>query len=577
MERENTNIHVLELNSYMRPEIIEEARNEWVTFGEDNSGYNEIIDRFKGSTTNGAIINNVSRLCYGRGLDALDSSKKPNDFAVMKTLFKPNMLRSAFLNEYMLGTGYLQVIYNKNHTAITRVETVKTKHVAPEKCNKDGIIEGYFYSDNWENTREFPPVRYAAFGTSKNDIEILPFGKESIDLKYFSEVDFQAALPYALLEEEIANYLINNTQNRFSAGKIINFNNGAPTEEAQSQITKKVKDQLTGANGDQIIIAFNNNADSRTTVEDISLDDAPDLYNMLATEARNKILNGHCVISPFLVGISPDGSGFSSSADEIKQATTTYYNQTIRPHQELLIDALDSILAFNGISLKLHFKNLDLLNVIGEDKETEEVETTVKMSSWLDAFGEDESEDWELIDSRAVDYDNENDFDAQIAAMEDKLRKTSLLQKAVNFASGIASPNKASSQDKEIDGSFFKIRYKYAGNPSPERGFCKDVMKASKMYRKEDIQRMSKAGVNKSLGHEGEPYDLFIFKGGKACKHYWERHTFLSTTKKASIGSVKTKEIEQIKAAGFGYVVNNNPLVGVKPHDMPNKGAYPKS
>ena len=65
-------------------------------------------------------------------------------------------------------------IYNKNHTAITRVETVKTKHVAPEKCNKDGIIEGYFYSDNWENTREFPPVRYAAFGTSKNDIEILP-------------------------------------------------------------------------------------------------------------------------------------------------------------------------------------------------------------------------------------------------------------------------------------------------------------------------------------------------------------------------------------------------------------------
>jgi hypothetical protein len=405
----------------------------------------------------------------------------------------------------------------------------------------------------------------------------LPFGKESIDLKYFSEVDFQAALPYALLEEEIANYLINNTQNRFSAGKIINFNNGLPTEEAQSQISKKVKDQLTGANGDQIIIAFNNNADSRTTVEDISLDDAPDLYNMLATEARNKILNGHCVISPFLVGISPDGSGFSSSADEIKQATTTYYNQTIRPHQELLIDALDSILAFNGISLKLHFKNLDLLNVIGEEKEAEDVETTVKMSSWLDAFGEDESEDWELIDSRAVDYDNENDFDAQIAAMEDKFKKTSLLQKAVNFASGIASPNKTSSQDKEIDGSFFKIRYKYAGNPKPERGFCKDVMKASKMYRKEDIIRMGKSGINKSQGHDGQLMDIWKFKGGVACKHYWERHTYLSTTKKASIGSVKTKEIEQIKAAGFGYVVNNNPLVGVKPNDMPDMARYPNS
>jgi len=577
MEKENTNIHVLELSSYLRPEIVEDSRKEWVTLGEDNGGYDELIARYKGSTTNGSIINNVARLCYGKGLDALDSAKKPNEYAVMKSLFRPNMLRSAFLNEYMLGNGYLQVIYDKNHTKVTRVEIVKTKHIAPEKCNKDGLIEAYYYSDNWENTREFPPVRYAAFGTSKNDIEILAFGKESIDLKYFSEVDFQACLPYALLEEEISNYLINNTQNRFSAGKIINFNNGIPSEEAQRSVSKKVKDQLTGSTGDQIIIAFNNNADAKTTVEDISLDDAPDLYNMLSTEARNKILNGHCVISPFLVGISPDGSGFSSSADEIAQSTTTYYNQTIKTHQELLIDALDMILAFNGISLKLHFKNLNLLEVLGEEPKKEEEEISIKMSHWLDAFGENESEEWELIDARAVDYDNENDFDAQISAMEDKFKKTSLLQKAVNFASGVASPNKTSSQDKEIDGSFFKVRYKYAGNPSPERGFCKDMIKASKLYRKEDLMRMSAAGVNQSLGHNGEPYDLFLFKGGVACKHYFERRTYLSTSKKATIGSQKTKEIDQIKAAGFGYVVNNNPLVGVKPHDMPNMGRYPNS
>lgn len=567
MEKENTNIHVLELSSYTRPEIVEDSRKEWVTLGEDNSGYCEIIERYKNSTTNGSIINNVARLGYGKGLDALDASKKPNDYAVMKSLFKPKMLRSALLNEYMLGTGYLQVIYNKNHTSILRVETVKTKHIAPEKCNKDGEIVGYYYSDNWEDTRKFPPKRYSAFGTSKDEIEILSFGKESIDLKYFSEVDYMAALPYALLEEEIATYQINDVQNGFAPTMIVNFNNGVPSEEMQLSITKKVTGTLTGSNGKKVLTAFNNNAESKTTLEPIALNDAPDHYQYLSTEAQQKILNGHCVISPFLVGITPEGSGFSSSADEIEVATKTYYNQTIKPHQELLLDALDTILAFNGISLKMYFKNLNLLDVIGEEPKEEEL--SVKMSHWLEAFGEDETEDWNLIDSRDVDYDTELELDSQFA----NWGHTSL--KKVLLATGIASPNRPSNQDREIDGFYFKVRYKYVGNESPERGFCKDMMKAAKVYRKEDIVRMGESGINKSQGHDGANMDIWKFKGGVACKHKWERRTYVSANKTASIGSAKTNQVSTGKARKFGYNPVNEKEVSVKPHDMPDMGRYP--
>lgn len=569
-EQEQTNLHVLKLSSYTRPEIVEDSREDWVTLGDNNSGYDELIDRFKSSTTNNSIINNVARLCYGKGLHALDASKKPNDYAVMKSLFSPKMLRSAFLNEYMLGSGVLQVIYNKNHTKIVRVETVKTKHIAPEKCNKDGLIEGYYYSDNWSDTKKFTPKRYSAFGTSKDAIEILVYGKESIDLKYFSEVDYQASLPYALLEEEISTYLINNTQNRFSAGKIINFNNGVPSDEAQKAISKKVKSQLTGSDGDQIIIAFNSNAESKTTVEDVSLDDAADLYTYLSTEARNKILNGHCVISSFLVGISPDGSGFSSSADEIEISTTTYYNQTIRPHQELLIDALNQILSFNGSALKLYFKNLNLLDVIGKEAKAEDEEMSVKMSHYLDAFGEDESEEWELIDSREVDYDQETELDSQFA----NWGNSSL--KKVALATGIASPNKPSSQDREIDGFHFKVRYKYVGNDRPERGFCRDMMRASKLYRKEDIIKMGASGINKDQGHDGALMDIWKYKGGVACKHKWERRTYVSASKNVPIGSPKTNQISTNKARKFGYRPTNEREVSMKPHDMPDMGRYPK-
>ena len=192
------------------------------------------------------------------------------------------------------------------------------------------------------------------------------------------------------------------------------------------------------------------------------------------------------------------------------------------------------------------------------------------MSHWLDSFGESESDEWDLIDSRDVDYDSELELDSQFSNWgHTKLKK-------VLLATGIASPNRASTQDREIDGFYFKVRYKYVGNESPERGFCKEMMRASKLYRKEDIIRMGASGINKSQGHDGANMDIWKFKGGVSCKHKWERRTYVSASKTASIGSQKTKEIEQIKAAGFGYVVKNDPLIGVKPHDMPDMGRYPK-
>ena len=32
----------------------------------------------------------------------------------------------------------------------------------PEKCNKDGEIVGYYYSDNWEDVKKYVPKRFNA-------------------------------------------------------------------------------------------------------------------------------------------------------------------------------------------------------------------------------------------------------------------------------------------------------------------------------------------------------------------------------------------------------------------------------
>jgi len=570
-----SNLHILNLAKYEKPEVVEDKRNDWVNYGDDNNYFQWLIERFENSPTNNAIINNISRLIVGRGLYAKDANKRPNEYAQAMMLFSPECVKMLAKDFKLFGQAALQVIYSKNGKKIVKVSHMPVNLLRPEKCNKDGEIEAYYYSDNWEDPRKFEPQRIDAFGFG-GKIEILYIKDYAVGKKYFGDVDYRGALAYTVLEEEIAEYLINEVHNGFSGTKVVNFNNGVPTEEQQDIISRKVLNKLTGSRGQKVIVAFNNNAESKTTVDDIPLNDAPEHYEYLSKEAEQKILIGHNVTSPMLVGVVTDNQGFSSNADEIEVAAKYFYNSVIVPFQETLIDAFQRILNYNGVELDLYFRRLNLLESIEEEEQkSEEVGFSSDLEFMLSEIGEEIGDEWELIDEREVDYELEETLDNQLKDFEAELQETTLSKIWKFFSGGWNSPNRESSQDKEIDGFYFKVRYKYVGNEAPERDFCRAMMRASKVYRKEDIYRLSDQGVNSSHGHKGQAYDIFKFKGGVNCHHKWLRQTYVSANKTASIGSAKTTQVSTNKARKFGYRVTNPKEVAMMPKDMPNSGHHP--
>jgi len=582
-KKDNSNISIINLAQYEAPKVVENSRDEWVSYGDKNDFYDFLIGRYKQSGTNNSVINNISRLIYGRGVDAFDSNKKPNEYAMLKTLITPKALRGIAKNFKMLGAGYFQVSYNKNHTKILKVDYINTNLIRVGKCNDKGEIDSFYFSNDWDDIRRNEPVRYSAYGTSKDSIEIFCLKFDSVDMKYYTEPDYLGAIKYAILEEEIADFLITDVQQSFSGQKVINFNNGVGTPETRAIIEKSVRQRLQGAKGDKVIIAFNENKDMATTIDDIALTDAPEHYSYLATEAQSKLLNAHGVVSPMIVGITTENSGFSSNADEIEMATKVFYNQSIVPFQEAILEALEEFLAFNGASLKLYFKRLNLLDSIEEKQQAKE-EANLKMSSDYDKliseFGENETDEWELIDSREVDYDAESDLDSQVeqwSKVEEKAPTT--LSKIINIIStGKANANRKSTQDKEVDGFYFKVRYKYVGNANAERGFCKAMMSANKIYRKEDLAQMSSQIVNAGFGEfGGDFYDIFKFKGGARCHHKWQRQTFVSASKKQNLLNPNANTISTGKARKFGYNPVNDKEVSMKPNDMQYKGFSPNN
>ena len=590
-------LRVVNLSTYTSPEIVEKSNKEWVAYGNDNNYFQYLIDRYNGSPTNNAIINGVSEMIYGKGLDALDSNRKPEQYAKMISLFHKDCVRKLCYDLKLMGQCSMQVIYSKDRKTVARVEHIPVENLRAEKCNEKGEIEAYYYSDNWSKVKRADDcTRIPAFGYSNESIEIVYVKPYRAGYKYYSSPDYQGGLQYAELEEEISNYHLNNILNGLAPSMLINFNNGTPNAEERQMLENRIYSKFSGSsNAGKFILAFNDNPESAATIEPIQLSDAHNQYQFLSDESGKKIMVAHRVVSPMLLGIK-DSTGLGNNAEELQTASTLMDNTVIRPFQTLLIDAFDQILAYNNIALKLYFKTLqpleftDLDNVV--DKETREEETGVKLSKELpdemgsdiaDALielGEDEEEllkDFDVIDEREVSYEHEEELDEVITDLN-KPEEKSLLSKIWSFVStGSAKPYQKSDQDgtskqSREEGNEFLVRYMYAPatTKSTSRQFCSKMVSAKKVYRKEDIQAMTKQVVNKGFGKGGsDTYSIWLYKGGARCNHKWFRKTYVRKEGAKGLGdAISTTEARK---RGFKPEANAQ-KVPVAPKDMKYKG-----
>ena len=574
----SSNISLVQLGKYTTPEISENKRDKWVAYGADNNYYQTLIDA-KESPTNSALINGISDMIYGRGLHATNAAKKPDEYAMMVQLFSEDCMRKICDDFYTFGQAAYQVIYDTAHTKVMEVAHLPIQNLRPEKMNEEGYIEAYYYCDDWANAkRNDEHQRIPCFGKSKEGLEVMVIKPYKAGFHYFSPVEYQSGLDYAFVEIELGRFHLNNIYTRFSGSTIINFNNGIPEEDQQRMIESKIKDKFTGTEGDSVIVAFNDSQDTAAQIESITLPDAHNQYQFISEEASKKIMVSHRVTSPLLFGL-PQNGGLGSNADEIKMAALLFDNTVIKPMQRVIIESVNTILSFNNISLNtffltsqpLEFSEMEIEQV---DEDTAQEKTGIELSKddnldevaeLLIEKGEELGEGWELIEESEVDYDEDD-------------KEPSLLSKVYNFVStGTARPNAKSEQDRVIDGVAYKTRYVYAPNAvqANSRPFCKKMVAANKLYRKEDIIAMGDKAVNAGWGLNGAAtYSIWKWKGGGACHHKWMRKVF---RKPVEDGNIDTKSplaptVSTNKSEKEGYRVRNPKEVAMRPIDRGDKG-----
>lgn len=571
---------ILKLAQYVPKSFAEKSSGKgWINYGDDNLYPQYLIDLYQKSGTHNALCTSIGYMIFGEGLktDSLDARLKMEEWGL------DDEIRKSCIDLKIQGGFALEIIYSIDRTTISKVRHLPFENIRSGEINEREEVDFYYYSRDWSD-KSCEPEEVHTFDPSQSKeypVQILYVKPFSVGSFAYPSVDYQGSISYIELDKEIASYHISNIRSGLAPSYVISFLNGSPPVEERNRIRNDIESQLAGAtNAGKFIITYSDQPDRKPSFEPFPLTDADKQYQFLSTETTDKIMVGHRVVSPAMFGVKTAGT--LGSTQELEVASQLFERQVIVPFQKIVDKAVKSVFRAAGIndSVKLHKNPPIIVQASQAEKSELSKEDVLDLDlavNTLIELGEDESEEWECIDARRVDYDDEKTQDAMWS-----------FARAIGGGREESDPSQVSKQDNKL----IKIRYSYERkvlggfgvNPSTgeqykSRDFCTKMVNAgNKVWAKEQIELASGQAVNRGWGAGGaNTYDLFLnhcekdkfYKGGGSCQHFWERRTYLKKgNKKISVNQAK----KIMREAGYDPMEVNSPKVAKRPRDMSGRG-----
>jgi hypothetical protein len=634
MEHKESNIVSLKLSEYVAKSDAEKVdRKGWVNYGDQNDFPQYLRDLAHESPVHGSLVVAIGDMIAGKGIKSEQYQQELDALDV-------NTLTYAAAHDLKLFGGFfIEVIWSNDRTVISKLNPIPFEECRIAVNQDDDSEIGIFHSYDWSNTRKkkntpefIPKYNYLTRNEEPRQIYWC-FTYTGSDV--YPRPDYWSAINYIELDKQISIFHINQISNGLFPSTIINFYNGQATPEQKQQMMMDWENKMSGArNAGKVVMFFNERDQPKTEITPFPVNDADKQYQLMDTTATQKIITAHRVTTPLLFGIR-ETSGFGSNKDEMTTGLEIFNKQVIEPYQTLIDKSITELLSnqMPGVSFEivpntpLVAEQASVVTDAGATGTTADVAATAlngaQITSLVDivmqsaagavpvtsakaivqaafptlpaatvdaifadvlpgslqpqevimsdekkkddtigdaliALGEEQSEDWILIDSFNADEEIEHEFAVR---------------------TGAARPAAKSEQDAIIDGKYFITRYVYAGSFSHDnmRPFCKKMMEAGKLYRKEDIVSMENVAVNPGWGPEGaDTYDVWFYKGGGNCRHFWEKRVYVDAQgAKINPNDPDAKRIAVSMAERMGYKVRNNALVAKLPEDMPYNGFLP--
>lgn len=621
--------------NYSRKGLVHSVYNN----GFDNRFSDYLDSLYNTSPTHSAIINDLVDYIYGEGLKAKNESKqeildKFFNKKVTKKIIRNKVTQAAICLEVIKSKAKNIVELNSLNPSQIRVSELHKGMPVSFVYRKSWDKSRYKY---YQTTKELTRIREdkyeGLFYWYDSGTFEVPYGRP----KYISglnAIEEEAAI-YLMHNHGAQNGF-------FPSMIISRVTSGDAEQDEKDEATIVREMAGAKSAGKIAFLYRSPGEGNNTEFITPNLSGIDKVYEAQYVQSETGILKAHQIPSPTLIsGLNQKPTGFGSAAEEMEYALAIFKKKRINPEREEILEILSPIFESLEVG-EVDFLDEEVEKVINPEVEQAEVNDNMKnltgrqlqniqrivrkfnreeitkqqaeqmlksgyglTDSDIDVWigdtvemslekvdndliekGEDYSNDWEVLDVSKVDGDIEQLIQSVIDQANGEISElnkstfSKIIETLKLVNTGTARPNSKSAWDDQVDETYFKVRYQYAPRrvSSDSREFCRKMVSAAKLYRKEDIDRMSQSIVNEGWGPGGSNvYDIFEFKGGGNCHHYWERVVFMRKGGNLDVNSPVAQRLRTSlrNAISQGYTEGSDPeyqKAKTKPKDMANNG-----
>ena len=381
-------------SEYLYPDSaqFEDDKGDIVYFGQDNKFPQLLIDLYHKSSVHATAVNAKHQAVVGQGLTGTDEALL--DIANSEGETWNDIFSKVALDRVIYGGYSLEVIWSQDRTRIAEVYHVDFSYARAKKMDDRGHVPGYYIYRDWGKTRGIVPHKdnlpYLPKFSRKDRTQpsqLIYFKPYTTGLDYYPLPDYMGALKTIELDTEVDNFHVNNLKNGLAPSLAITTFTDA-NEEERGVIERQLRDAYSGTNNAGSLMYMDvADREQMPEITPIPQNGADGYYNVVNEMTTQKILTGHRITSPMLVGIKTEGQ--LGGRAELLDAYSHFLTTVIYPMQSDILKTFEMIFAINGIDTTLGVQQIKLF---GDGEEQVDVVTSVEADAGEDIKMEEKIE-----------------------------------------------------------------------------------------------------------------------------------------------------------------------------------------
>lgn len=358
------------------PIVKEIGNKDWVDYLTDqNEQYPDYLDKlYSSSPTHSAIVDTKSLIVAGNGYTIDDSKLNEIQKTSLNQLLSyidgkhsiEDLLTDISKDFELYGSIYLEIIWSLDFSRPIKIKRISQKNIRSGKMDENGDVKSFYYSRNWSDRREEIKEIPSFDITNKEDYRQLLFiPVQMVSNDYYGEPQYLPSINWIELESQTGLYYKSLLNNGFNPSVVIKFFRKPASVEERSEIINNLKSSFGGVKqAGKAVVMFSDGKELAPEISPIEVSNVDKQFVVIADSIVTKILTGHRITTPELLGISIPGklgtADFATQVDAFQQFV-------IRPNQKVIEQLINKLLRLNGFDVNFQIKPY----VLNENKNTQ--------------------------------------------------------------------------------------------------------------------------------------------------------------------------------------------------------------